>query len=808
MSARDFGQLPVVRIPLRNRKNPARCQGAERGRARAFFDHRPLSHDRSGAYLRDRLAIDLHLKSAIEHEEHLVTRLTLLDQRVPLVDRASFLFGAADDDRGQLALQSAFHRLHHRRGVVGAPWGALAERLIDPCREIGQPRLHDELAGVVVDPVAREAAGTDQLAPDAAVGVDRQGEGGPRDRRIDLEEGLATDRPRRRHPGAATACLSEPHGRVRHDRLVTNVGHRLRLHGHGLRAELEARHTDATTAVLSPSRYLSVLDLDPGLELVALAEEVLAVPLVQVVESRRQGFVVVSQAHRERHGQKALYRFIGDPRNRCNGALDFHVLNLRPATYVPGDIRSMVSAGLFGWGLPHGCRDAGSIGRIHIAASNTWMGRMKVLLADDSVIVREGLRALLLMAADIEVVGAVQDFDELVARAGEVAPDVIVTDIRMPPTFQSEGIDAALLVRKRHPGTGIVILSQFDDPEYALALLSQGASGLAYLLKDRVAEGDQLARAIRTVSGGGSMLDPKVVEALVRPINDAELSPADEELLGMVAEGRTINAIAARRKTTGADVAASVEQLFLALAKQATGGREAGVRNLRRLHQAIVDREEQGEVLSRLLPGGVADRLRRGGRGFGQTERLVVTVLISDVRGYSAIAEDSDPGRLAVQLKEHRAVASDAVLAERGTIMQFVGDSVMAVFGAPEPQPHHAERALRAALAMHMAQYVLNQQWKRESLPSFALGVGLSTGLVAAALIGGRERAEYSLVGDTVNLAQRLQQFASSGETVLSEPTYSALVRSPHAERIGPMQVKGRKEKITAYRVPAPLPGK
>jgi class 3 adenylate cyclase len=304
------------------------------------------------------------------------------------------------------------------------------------------------------------------------------------------------------------------------------------------------------------------------------------------------------------------------------------------------------------------------------------------------------------------------------------------------------------------------------------------------------------------------MLDPKVVEALVRPISDADLSPADEELLGMVAQGRTIKAIAIRRRTTGADVAASIEQLFFTLAKQATGGGEAGVRNLRRLHQAIVDREEQGEVLSRLLPGGVADRLRLGGRGFGQTERLVVTVLISDVRGYSAIAEDSDPGRLAVQLKEHRAVASDAVLAERGTIMQFVGDSVMAVFGAPEPQPDHAECALRAALSMHRDQYALNRRWESDGLPSFALGVGLSTGLVAAALIGSEERAEYSLVGDTVNLAQRLQQFAACGETVLSEPTYSALERSPQAERLGPLQVKGRKELITAYRVPAPLPGK
>src|SRR6266536_1864055 len=113
----------------------------------------------------------------------------------------------------------------------------------------------------------------------------------------------------------------------------------------------------------------------------------------------------------------------------------------------------------------------------------------------------------------------------LLARAEELAPQAIVTDIRMPPTFQREGIDAARLVRKRHPGTGIVILSQFDDPEYAVSLLSEGAAGCAYLLKDRVAEGDQLARAIRTVSSGGSVLDPKIVEALVRPLSEADLSP-------------------------------------------------------------------------------------------------------------------------------------------------------------------------------------------------------------------------------------------------------------------------------------------
>jgi len=428
------------------------------------------------------------------------------------------------------------------------------------------------------------------------------------------------------------------------------------------------------------------------------------------------------------------------------------------------------------------------------------MARISVLLADDILIVREGLRALLAMTEDVDVIGVAGDYDELVARAEELAPQVIVTDIRMPPTFQREGIDAARLIRKRHLGTGIVILSQYDDPEYAIALLSEGASGCAYLLKDGVAEGDQLARAIRMVSTGGSLLDPKIVESLVRPAGEADLSPAEDELLGMVAEGVPVNAIAIKRRTTGADVTASVEQLFFKLAKQVSVGGEAGLRNLRRLHQAIVDREEQGERLSRLLPGGIADRLRHGA---GTTERLVVTVLISDVRGYSGIAEASDPSALAAQLKQHRTIASEAILTERGTVMQFVGDSVMAVFGAPEPQADHADSALRAARAMHEAQQELNRHWKLAGQPAFELGIGLSTGLVAAALIGSAERAEYSLVGDAVNMAQRLQQFAACGETVLSEATYAGLTRSPKAERIGPAPVKGRKELVTAFRVPA-----
>jgi adenylate cyclase len=468
----------------------------------------------------------------------------------------------------------------------------------------------------------------------------------------------------------------------------------------------------------------------------------------------------------------------------------------------------MVSAGVFGGCQPYLCGGVGHLAEVRPRPSNTAMGPISVLLADDSLIVREGLRALLSVADDLEVVGVAGDYEELIARAEELAPQVIVSDIRMPPTFQREGIDAARLVRKRHPGTGIVILSQFDDPEYAVSLLSEGAAGCAYLLKDRVAEGDQLARAIRTVSTGGSVLDPKVVEALVRPVGDLDLSPGDEELLRMVAEGKSIKAIAVAHRTTAADVAASIEKLFLKLAQQATGGGDSALRNLRGLHSAIVEREEQGETLSRLLPGGIADRLRSGGRGIGETERLMVTVLMSDVRDYTAIAEVSDPSRLAGQLKEHRTVASDAVLAESGTVMQFVGDAVMAVFGAPEPQRDHADCALRAANAIHIAQSELNRRWVLAGLPPFELGIGLSTGVIAAALIGSRERMEYSLVGDAVNLAQRLQQFASCGQTVLSGATFAALSRDPQAEQIGPLSVKGRQGMVTAFRVRARPPGR
>ena len=220
------------------------------------------------------------------------------------------------------------------------------------------------------------------------------------------------------------------------------------------------------------------------------------------------------------------------------------------------------------------------------------------------------------------------------------------------------------------------------------------------------------------------------------------------------------------------------------------------------LHTAIVDREEQGEKLSRLLPGGLADKVRNEGRAIGETEELEVTVLMGDIRGYSGIAERSDPTQLASQLSEHRAEMNKAILDEDGTVMQFVGDAVMAVFGAPVPLDEHADRAVSAAHSMLERQRALNERWLAASKAPFGIGIGISTGPVAAALLGSEERVEYTLVGDTVNLAQRLQDLARpSGRIVINESTYAALHSDVNGVPLDETTVKGRNSPVRAYRI-------
>ena len=174
----------------------------------------------------------------------------------------------------------------------------------------------------------------------------------------------------------------------------------------------------------------------------------------------------------------------------------------------------------------------------------------RIALGEDSLIVREGVRQLLALDPEVEIVAAVGDELSLRQACAEHRPEVVLTDIRMPPTHTDEGIRLAAELRTTHPEIGVVILSQFSDPTYALALLDHGSDGRAYLLKERVHNRAELMAAIRAVATGGSMIDPKVVEALVTARSRVEHSPLNEltarelEVLAEIAQGRSNTAIA------------------------------------------------------------------------------------------------------------------------------------------------------------------------------------------------------------------------------------------------------------------------
>src|SRR4051794_29517240 len=172
---------------------------------------------------------------------------------------------------------------------------------------------------------------------------------------------------------------------------------------------------------------------------------------------------------------------------------------------------------------------------------------IRIVLGEDNVLVREGVRALLDSYEDIDVVGVAEDAPTLLVAAAEHEPDVVVTDIKMPPNFQLEGIDCAHKIRERHPGTGVVVLSAHDDEEYALALLGHGQGGLAYLLKDRLGQGDELAHAIREVAAGGSAIDPGIAARLS---GREEALTEDRTILDMMAEGLGYSEMSDRLGTT------------------------------------------------------------------------------------------------------------------------------------------------------------------------------------------------------------------------------------------------------------------
>ena len=191
---------------------------------------------------------------------------------------------------------------------------------------------------------------------------------------------------------------------------------------------------------------------------------------------------------------------------------------------------------------------------------------MRVIVADDSVILREGLSRLL-TEAGFEVVAQAADAEQLLGAVAAHAPDVAIVDIRMPPTHTDEGLRAAREIRARHPGIGILVLSQFVRPAYALELLEDGAEGVGYLLKDRVSDLGDLADSVRRVGAGGSVLDPSVVTQLVgRPRQGRdpleELTERELEVLGLMAEGRSNSGIASRLVVTERAVEKHVTSIF------------------------------------------------------------------------------------------------------------------------------------------------------------------------------------------------------------------------------------------------------
>jgi DNA-binding NarL/FixJ family response regulator len=190
---------------------------------------------------------------------------------------------------------------------------------------------------------------------------------------------------------------------------------------------------------------------------------------------------------------------------------------------------------------------------------------IRVVLAEDDFLLRQGIRRVLEAAPDVVVVAECGDGDELLAAVDAAPPDVVVTDVRMPPSGADEGIRIANRLRRTHPRVGVVVLSQFAEPEYALALLEHGSDRRAYLLKERVSDSRRIARALRDVAAGGSAFDPTIVDALVAAQGPSLLStitPREREVLAEVAQGKSNAAIAESLDLTKSAVEKHINSIF------------------------------------------------------------------------------------------------------------------------------------------------------------------------------------------------------------------------------------------------------
>ena len=322
--------------------------------------------------------------------------------------------------------------------------------------------------------------------------------------------------------------------------------------------------------------------------------------------------------------------------------------------------------------------------------------------------------------ADLRVVGRGRRLRRDGRGRERAEPQVLVTDIRMPPSFNREGIDAAKEVRRRHPGTGVVILSQYDDPEYAVSLLAEGSAGYGYLLKDHIAEGDQLIDAIRAVATGGTALDPAIVEALVRPVaaGGRPLAPPRRSCSAWwprASPSRPSPPPGARPRGGRRRGRGAVREAGPGGERREPGGACTGCACCTRPSSTARSRARRCRACSR---AGWPRSSERRGAASARPSGLEVTVLMSDIRSYSTIAEHADPSQLAGQLNAHRAAMNRAIIGEGGdghAVRRRRGDGRLRRAAAPGRPRRRAPWRPRAPCTR--ARDEINDQWRAEGLP-------------------------------------------------------------------------------------------
>lgn len=324
---------------------------------------------------------------------------------------------------------------------------------------------------------------------------------------------------------------------------------------------------------------------------------------------------------------------------------------------------------------------------------------VRVVMAEDSPLLRAGLAQLLSADAGVELLAVAADLDELLAAVEQHRPDVVLSDVRMPPTGTNEGVRAAELLRASHPDIGVLLLSQYDEPSCARQLLEAGASGRGYLLKDRVAEPAQLAAALRTVAEGGSVVDPVVVDGLLRRRDEAqEMTSVQRRVLLELAKGHDEPAVAELLGMSPGAVAAEVADLTALMGVAAVSGVGAA-----------------SALLSELLAVPAF-----GGR--------LATVVFTDIVGSTEVLAQVGDIAWEQLLRQHDAVTTEQVLRRGGSVTSRAGDGMLALFAsaAAAIAAGHAmvEQVAQLGLQLRVGLHAGEVQVDRSGASGIAIHVG------------------------------------------------------------------------------------